>query len=150
MNVALHVALLWAAPLSAPTVIENVRIESGAAPIESATVVIDQGRIVSVTPGKTTAALPAQAIRVDGTGKVLTPGLIETRSQIGVAEVLLEGDTVDDAIRDEAIAPGLRVCDGFNPLSVRIPITRAAGVTSVVVSPHGELIGGTGCWADLT
>lgn len=146
----MNIVLILAMALSATTVIENVRVESGAAPIESATVVIDQGRIVSVTPGKSVATMPAQATRVDGTGKVLTAGLIETRSQIGVAEVLLESDTVDDALGDQPLAPGLRVCDGFNPLSVRIPITRAAGVTSLIVSPRGEIIGGTGCWVDLT
>ncbi|HSI06733.1 MAG TPA: amidohydrolase family protein [Myxococcota bacterium] len=145
----MNIALLLAATLSAPTVIENVRIESGSAPIESATVVIDQGRIVSVTPGKLATPVP-QATQVDGTGKVLTAGLIETRSQIGVAEVLLEGETVDDRMKEQALAPGFRVCDGYNPMSIRIPITRAAGITSIVVSPQGEVLSGTGCWADLT
>ena len=145
----MSIVLLLATALSAPTVIENVRVESGAAPIASATVVFDQGRIVSVTPGKLASALP-QATVIDGTGKVLTAGLIETRSQIGVSEVQLESDTVDDRLKDASLAPGFRVCDGYNPLSIRVPINRAAGITSVIVAPQGQIIAGTGCWADLT
>lgn len=142
MNAALIVASL----LAAPTVIDNVRVENGATVIDGATVTIDQGRVVSVTPGKVATAV---AGHIDGTGKVLTAGLIETRSQLGVAEVLMEGESVDSALKDEAFSPAFRVCDGFNPLSVRVPIARAGGITSVVVSPEGGIISGTGCWADL-
>ena len=84
----MNAALLAAVLLAAPTIIDNVRVENGTTVIDSATVTIDQGRVVSVTPGKVATAI---AGHIDGTGKVLTAGLIETRSQLGFAEVLIEG-----------------------------------------------------------
>ena len=124
--------------LAAPVTLENVRVEAESV-IANATVVIDQGRIVAITPS---TGAPS--------GKVLTSGLIETMSHIGVAEVLLEASTVDTAVKGETMTPALRVADGFNPMSVRIPITRAAGVTSIIVSPSGCALAGTGSWVDLT
>ena len=181
----MNAILLAASLLAAPTVIDNVRVETGSTIIESATVIIDQGRVLSITPNKpassatpqagrsnaTSATAPAgqtsgagnggatqagysngaptQAGHINGAGKVLTAGLIETRSQLGVAEVLLEQESVDSTLKDAPFSPAFRVCDGFNPLSVRLPIARAGGITSVVVSPEGGVISGTGCWVDL-
>ena len=136
-----------AAGLAAPVAIEGARVEVGDGTVlEHATVVVDHGRIVSVGTG----AAPAGAERVDGRGKVLSPGLVETLCQIGVSEVFQEEATVDARLHDGALLPGFRVADGFNPLSAHIPTARGEGITSVVVSPTGAVVYGTGAWADLT
>src|SRR5690606_4908029 len=68
---------------AAPCAFENVRVETGdGAVLDSATVVMDGAAIRGVG----SAAVPAGAVRIDGRGKVLTPGLVETRSQLGIVE----------------------------------------------------------------
>lgn len=125
--------------VAAPMTLENVRVETPTSVIENANVTIDRDVVTAITPS---AGTPS--------GKTLTAGFIETLSQIGVAEVLLEASTVDTAIEGRALAPAFRVADGINPLSVRLPITRSGGVTSIVVSPNRSIIAGTGAWLDLT
>jgi imidazolonepropionase-like amidohydrolase len=126
---------------------ENVRVEVGDGTVlESATVVVQGGRIVQVSRG---GAVPAGAQRVDGKGKVLTPGLVEVRSQLGLVEVELEPTGTDD-VMEGVMVPGFRAADGFNPLSQWIPVTRVEGVTSVVARPNGVILHGTAAWADLT
>lgn len=125
--------------IASPTTLENVRVESGDTVIANANVSIDQGRVIALAPSTGTPS-----------GKVLTAGLIETVSQIGAAEVLLESSTTDFRAKGEPLAPAFRIADSINPLSVRIPITRSGGVTSVIVSPHSCILAGTGAWLDLT
>ncbi len=135
-----------AALLAAPVVIENVRVEVGDGTVlERATVLFDGGRIREVG----TPRIPAGAERIDGAGKVLAPGFIETLTQIGLVEVGLEAATNDTQLR-APITPAFRAADGYNPLSARIPVNREEGVTSAITSPTGVLVYGTGYWVDLT
>lgn len=48
------------------------------------------------------------------------------------------------------MAPAFRAVDGFNPLSTRIPIARANGVTSAVLLPRGGVLAGTGYAVSLS
>jgi imidazolonepropionase-like amidohydrolase len=126
---------------------ENVRVEVGDGTVlETATVVVQGGRIAQVARGA--IALPPGARRVDGTGKVLTPGLVEVRTQLGLVEVDLE-PTGNDAAMEGVLVPGFRAADGFNPLSPWIPVSRVEGITSIVARPRGSVLQGTGAWADL-
>lgn len=129
--------------------IEHVRVEVGDGQVlPDATVILDDGgRIVAVGP---TVVPPADAKLVDGRGKTLTPGLIETRSQLGLVEVVGEESSADHASGDDPITPGFRAVDGFHPLSMRIPVEREEGITSVVSSPTTGLLAGTGAWVDLS
>ena len=130
------------------TAIENVQIATGdGATLAQATVLMEQGKIRAV--GRN-VALPRGTKRIDGTGKILTPGLIESVTQLGLIEVDLESSTRDFRLDGQAFSPGFRVADGFNPLSPRIPINREEGVTSAILNPTGGLIHGTGSWIDLT
>lgn len=125
---------------------ENVRVEVGDGTVlERATVVVQHGRILSVGQ-----PAPAGAQRIDGAGKVLTPGLIEARSSLGVVEVELEDATTDESLHGEALTPGFRVADGFDPSSVWIPVTRQEGITSAITRPQGGILYGTGAWFELT
>lgn len=129
--------------------IEHTRVEVGDGQLlPDATVVIgDDGRISAVGGA---VDLPVGARLVDGRGKTLTPGLIETRSQLGLVEVVGEESSADHASGDDPVTPGFRAADGFQPLSPRIPIEREEGVTSVVSSPTTGLLAGTGVWIDLS
>lgn len=142
------IALLLALPLAAaPLVITGARVERGdGTGLENGTVIIERGRIVDVGVG---LAPPPGAQIVDGRGKVLTPGLIATGTQVGLLEVSLEQGTVDAALEGAAV-PAFRAIDGFNPRSWRIAIDREQGITSAVLTPWGSLLHGQGYWVELS
>jgi imidazolonepropionase-like amidohydrolase len=132
--------------------IEHVRVEVGdGTTLDDVTVVLAGGTVQAVGPS---APVPASAQRVDGRGKVLTPGFIELRSTVGLKEVDLEPSTVDDGLTGggpaSLLVPGFRAADGFNPQSVWIPWVREEGLTSLVAAPMHGVLAGTGVWVPLT
>jgi len=124
----------------------TVFLPGGRAPLSDGTVVVSGGRIQAVGQG---VAAPAGARAIDARSKIVTPGFIDASTQVGVAEVTLEAPTVDTDSPMGELLPALRVVDGYNPLSVVIPITRLGGVTSVVVAPVHGLLGGSSAFVDL-
>jgi imidazolonepropionase-like amidohydrolase len=63
-------------------------------------------------------------------------------------DVDLEPQSDDTDVR-AAMTPALRMIDGYNPRSTVVAIARAAGVTSVVVSPRSGILGGQTAFVDL-
>lgn len=117
-------------------------------PIPNATVVIRDGRIVSVGP----AAPPAGARIIDCAGTTITAGFVGTQTNLGLVEIDLEPSTDDsapDAEGSDPVRASFSVVDGYNPTSTLIPVARRWGVTSVVSTPTGGLISGTSAWFDL-
>ncbi len=107
--------------------------------LEEATVRLEDGRSTAV--GKGTA--PAGATVFDAKGKVVTPGLIESRSRLGLIEIEGVAATRDDNFGGPSpVRAAYRVRDSFNPYSMVLPIQRAGGVTSFVATPNGGLISG--------
>ena len=127
----------------------NARVVTvSGAPIEKGTVVIRGGRIVSVG----TAAPPAGARIIEAGGKVITPGFVESSTQIGIVEIPLSADgTADQASTDPGISAAFNVLDSFNPLSTVVPVTRVQGVTRALVVPSGtgHVLAGQGAVMDL-
>ncbi len=116
--------------------------------IERGTVLIRDGKIVAVGAN---VAVPTGAERVDATGKWVTPGLVNSATQLGVVEIGAVAETRDASARGrEAIAASFRVVDGLNPNSVLIVPARNEGVTTVVIVPSGGLISGQAALIDLT
>ncbi len=116
-------------------------------PITDATVVVAQGKIVAA--GKN-VAVPAGAQTVNARGQIITPGLVDPLTSIGLIEVDLEESTRDDRqAGPDPIRAGFRAADGYNPASVVIGVTRAEGLTSAGVIPRGGLFSGQSAWADL-
>jgi imidazolonepropionase-like amidohydrolase len=145
--IAAAAALLAAAPAGAQTIAitgGTVHPVSGPA-IPNGTVVIQNGRITAVGAN---VAIPAGAVRIDATGKVVTPGLFESATNLALVEVEAVGS--DYRFQDEDhIAAAFNVADGINPRSMVIPVTRIAGVTTVISRPAGGLISGQGIAFDL-
>src|SRR3954453_23323690 len=76
----LFASALFAAPLFAqPTAITNVRLFDGTNVIPHATVVIDGTRIVAAGAK---VAVPVGSIVIDGSGKTLLPGLIDSHTHV--------------------------------------------------------------------
>lgn len=116
--------------------------------IESATVVIADGKIQQI--GKSLAA-PAGATLLPAKGMVITPGLVDALTSIGLVEVDLEGSTRSDEQRatTDVDHAGFRAADAYNPASVVIAVARSEGLTSAGVIPSGGLISGQSAWVDL-
>ena len=108
--------------------------------IENGTVLMRDGVIVAVGSN---VAIPADAQRIDATGKVVTPGLFNAATQLTLTEIGAVGATRESQARGrEGIAAAFRPWEGLNPTSVMISPARNAGVTSVLIGPSGGLISG--------
>ena len=142
---ALVLTAPFAAPAASQTVaITNARVHTMRGPaLENATVVIRDGRIESVASG---VAVPAGARVIDARGGVITPGFIDSATQLGVVEIDAVSNTTDESVSNDRITAAFSVADGYNPLSTLIPVTRVEGITRAVVSPSasGSLIAGQG------
>ena len=116
--------------------------------IENATVVIAGGKIQQI--GKNLAA-PAGAALLPAKGMVITPGLVDALTSIGLVEIDLESSTRSDQQRatTDVVHAGFRAADAYNPASVVIAVARSEGLTSAGVMPTGGLISGQSEWVDL-
>jgi imidazolonepropionase-like amidohydrolase len=116
-------------------------------PIEGGTVVIVNGKIAAV--GRN-VAIPGGAQRIDATGKIVTPGFVNSSTQLGVQEVAQVSDTRDMSARGkDNIAAAFTVWDGLNPNSVMMAPARKEGITSFIVMPTGGLIAGQAALLDV-
>jgi imidazolonepropionase-like amidohydrolase len=116
-------------------------------PITNGVVLIRDGVIVSVGGN---VPIPAGAQRIDATGKIVTPGLINSLTELGVIEVSQVRETNDVSAKgNNNIAAAFRVWEGLNPASSLFAPTRAEGVTSVIVTPRGGLVAGQAAAIDL-
>ena len=113
--------------------------------IEHGNVIMRDGKIVAVGAG---AAVPAGATRIDGGGKIVTPGLFDPQSRFGVEEVSGVKQTRDDAAKEKDFTAALDMGPAVNPRSMLIPVNRIAGLTAAMVAPTvtegGTILAGTG------
>ena len=118
------------------TAIINGTVRTAAGPvIERGTVIIRGGRITAVG-----ANLPAPegATIIDAAGKIVTPGFIESNTNLGIVEIPLSAEgTADQNSTDPGLGAAFNVVDAFNPFSTAIPVTRVDGITRALVVPGG-------------
>ena len=83
-------------------------------------------------------------IVIDATGKIVTPGIIATDSELGIVEIGALSVTRDDS--SDIYKIGFSIYDAFNPHSVLIPWNRSNGITSSLTLPQNtdSPIGGLG------
>ena len=99
--------------------------------IQQGTLVVHEGRIVAVGAD---VQVPADAVRIDATGKTLMPGLVDTHSHIG-------GGSGGDA--SAALHPEVRLLDSFDARHSGVRRAVAGGITTVNVMPgSGHLMSG--------
>ena len=115
--------------------------------IEQATVLIRDGKIAAVGANVT---IPADATRIDATGKWVTPGFIDGAGQMGLVEISAVGGTREAAQRSDTIAASFNVTEGINPASQLIAVTRIEGITTTLATPAGHLVSGQAVLIDLT
>ncbi len=117
------------------------------APIEAGTVLIRDGKIVAVGAN---VSVPEGAERIDAAGKWVTPGFVNSATQLGLVEIGQVAETREGTARGrDGIAAAFTVWEGFNPASVLLAPARNDGITSAVVYPSGGLIAGQAAIVDL-
>lgn len=116
--------------------------------IENGTVVIRDGRVVSVGTG----GAPPGATTIDAAGKWVTPGLFAAFSRIGLAELDSEDPTNNVSASGSKFQASLHAADSFNPAETSIPVTRIEGFTraAVVGAPGDGLFGGYAALVDTS
>jgi imidazolonepropionase-like amidohydrolase len=144
------VVLLCAAPAAAETIaITGATIyQRSDRKLDDATIVIRDGRIAEVGAG---VAVPAGATQIDGKGKVVTAGMIDASTQLGLIEVDLEDSGNDGRFGTQPteIHAAYRAIDAYDQRSVAIPVARTGGVTSAITGPSGGLVAGQAAWVSL-
>jgi len=125
----------------APVLIRNANVFTGVgAELRNASVLFQDGRIVAVGADLTA---PAGALVIDGTGKWVTPGLIDTHSHIGVyaapgTSAESDGNEMTNPVTAEVWAE-----HSIWPQDPQIPLALAGGVTVAQILPgSANLIGG--------
>src|SRR5437868_11993437 len=128
---------------SRPTVIRNVTILTAAGPtIRNGAVLLTNAKISQV--GATVNA-PSDAIVVDGTGKYVTPGIIDTHSHIGGGAAPGDQGAQTDDINEATnpVTANVWVEHSVWPQDPQFPRSLAGGVTTIQVLPgSANLIGG--------
>ena len=136
---ALAAALLAGAavPAGAETIaIVNgiVATGDGSGPVQGATVVIRDNRVVAAGAG---VRVPAGARIVDANGKWVTPGIVAGFSRLGLAELDLGDPSADDTqAQNGPFSAAIDVSPAINPLYTPIAVNRADGVTRALVAPQ--------------
>jgi imidazolonepropionase-like amidohydrolase len=126
---------------SRPTVIRNATIMTAVGPsLRNASILLRDGRVVEIG---TSVTAPADAVVIDGAGKYVTPGLIDTHSHLGVyaapgVAALSDGNEATNPVTAHVWAE-----HSVWPQDPQFPRVLAGGITTLQVLPgSANLIGG--------
>ena len=110
--------------------------------IQGGSILLRDGRIVSVGTGAQVQA-PTDAVVVDGTGKWVTPGVIDVHSHIGVYAAPGTFAESDGNEATQPVTAEVWAEHSFWPQDPQIPLAIAGGVTTIQALPgSANLIGG--------
>lgn len=109
-------------------------------PFEEGTVLIDDAKIRAVGND---IAIPDGCRIIDVTGKIVTPGLIDAHTHLGVYSESLDWSGEDVNETSQPVTPALDVIDALNPDDVGLAEAVGGGVTTAMVAPgSANAIGG--------
>lgn len=97
-------------------------------PIADGVVVIEDGVITAVGPAASTPIPDGMRVL---SAPVVTPGLIDAHSTVGLAGYLNQDDDQDQLERSTPIQPHLRAIDAYNPRGALVEWLRGLGVTTL-------------------
>jgi imidazolonepropionase-like amidohydrolase len=100
--------------------------------IASGSVMVRDGKIVAVGPS---LRIPPGTRVVDGTGKVLTPGLVEAVTPLGL-NVIAGPGIPGIASSAPRLSAAFEIAPDINPFNPQIAEARVEGVTRAVVTPN--------------
>ena len=114
--------------------------------IENGTVVIQNGKITALGAG---ASVPSGAERIDGKGLSVYPGMIDSSTGMGLAEIGQGANATVDIAEIAGNNSNAKAILAVNPHSSHINVTRVNGITTVMSAPIGGLITGQGTVINL-
>ena len=120
-------------------------LKSNGTKVAGQDVLVSKGQIVKIGKG-----LKIKTSIIDGTGKILSPGLFEVASYLGLNEVSMVKSTNNIVVGDSHLNPSLDISYAFNSQTSRIGIERTDGVVYNVTFPSGGLISGKGFFIKLS
>jgi imidazolonepropionase-like amidohydrolase len=103
--------------------------------LEDATLVVENGKIVSVASG---GAAPQGATLVDAHGRIVTPGLFNAATQLGLLEVAGDADTSDQSVDSGPLGAAFDPQYAIDPNSLAVQKARVDGVSRALVYPGGS------------
>jgi len=115
-------------------------------------IVISNSEVTAV--GKN-VQIPRGAERIELGGALVTPGLVDAASTLGLIELTtgepsaIEG-TLGDENLDMPIRAALMASDTFDASALAISVARQQGITSAVLLPFGGVISGQAAWVSLS
>ncbi len=111
-----------------------------APPISDGVVIIEGGKVRAVGPAATTPVPPGFRVL---SAAVVTPGLVDARSTVGLSGIYNQPHDSDQIERSSPLQPELRAIDAYNPQERLIEWVRSFGVTTINTgNAPGELISG--------
>ncbi|MBI1357666.1 MAG: amidohydrolase family protein [Acidobacteria bacterium] len=116
----------------------TVHTLAGEAPLEGASVLIDNGKITGVGRG---LRAPKGAEIIEAKGKHLYPGMFDAFSVLGLAEIGAV-DVTRDVSEKGDFNPQLEAVIGVNPESEHLAVARANGITHAVTAMTGGVMAG--------
>lgn len=109
--------------------------------LESGTVLIEDGKILEVGNN---ISIPSDAKIIDADGHMVTPGIVDAHSHIGLDEEGIGYEGKDYNEGTDPITPQMRGIDGVYPQDKGFLQARQGGITTVVTGPgSANCIGGT-------
>ncbi|RLQ96863.1 amidohydrolase [Falsibacillus albus] len=108
--------------------------------VSAGTVLIEKGKILKVGHD---LKVPEDCEVIDAHGKIVTPGLIDVHTHLGVHEEGVGQEGHDFNETTSAATPYVRAVDGINPEEIGFSDARRSGVTTVQIMPgSANVIGG--------
>lgn len=127
-------AALVAAALAAPALHAQLAVRGeivhtlAGAPIRDGVVLVRDGKVERVGPASQVAVPAGWRVL---TAKVVTPGLVDAHSVVGLAGILNQPHDQDQLDRTDAVQPELRAVDAYNASDELVAWLRGFGVTTV-------------------
>lgn len=104
-------------------------------------ILVDGGRIVAVG---TDLDVPEGTEVFDASGCLVTPGLVDAHTHIGLDEEAIRWEGADYNETSDPVTPHMRGIDGINPQDEAFRLALQGGVTAAVTGPgSANVIGGT-------
>lgn len=108
--------------------------------VEGQDLLIENGKFTKIGVG---LDIPAQSEVIDADGKLITPGLIDVHTHLGVHEEAVGSEGRDFNETSDPVTAHIRAIDGINPMESGFHNARKAGVTTVQVMPgSANVLGG--------
>jgi imidazolonepropionase-like amidohydrolase len=105
---------------------------TGRGKVSDATLIVRDGKIVSVTAS---GAVPTGATVIDAAGRMVTPGLMNAATQLGLVETGAASETNDQSASNPGLGAAFDIQYALNANSVLLPIVRADGLTRAISYP---------------